>query len=93
MTYSAPVIGGAASASGSISSSGGGAGRAPSVVGRDALLDFDMADTIEGAALTSREVEELLAGTEEMALIRGRSMMTSWFECARPRSIRMSGTS
>ncbi|HYS06687.1 MAG TPA: DEAD/DEAH box helicase [Candidatus Dormibacteraeota bacterium] len=55
-------------------------GRAPSVVGRDALLDFDMAVTIEGAALTSREVEELLAGTEEMALIRGR-----WVEIDRER--------
>src|SRR5437867_4949799 len=55
-------------------------GRAPSVVGRDALLDFDMAVTIEGAALTAREVEDLLAGTEEMALIRGR-----WVEIDRER--------
>ena len=55
-------------------------GRAPSVLGRDALLDFDMAVTIEGAALTPREVEELLAGTEEMALIRGR-----WVEIDRER--------
>src|SRR6059036_3542918 len=55
-------------------------GRAPSVVGRDALLDFDMAVTIEGAALTAREVKELLAGSEEMALIRGR-----WVEIDRGR--------
>ena len=55
-------------------------GRAPSVVGHDALLYFDMAVTIEGAALTAREVEDLLAGSEEMALIRGR-----WVEIDRER--------
>src|SRR5258705_7118225 len=39
-----------------------------------------MAVTIEGAALTAREVEDLLAGSEEMALIRGR-----WVEIDRER--------
>src|SRR5258705_13458142 len=39
-----------------------------------------MAVTIEGAALTAREVEDLLAGSEELALIRGR-----WVEIDRER--------
>src|SRR6266581_6461634 len=39
-----------------------------------------VAVTIEGTALTAREVEELLAGSEEMALIRGR-----WVEIDRER--------
>jgi non-specific serine/threonine protein kinase len=55
-------------------------GRAPSVLGRDALLDFDMAVTLGDRPLTPREVEELLAGSEEMALIRGR-----WVEIDRER--------
>src|SRR3989442_1304926 len=55
-------------------------GWAPCVLGQDGLLDFDMAVMIEGAALTAREVKDLLAGSEEMALIRGR-----WVEIDRER--------
>jgi len=47
-------------------------GRVPSVLGLEALLDFQVGITLEGEALTRREIEELLARTEGLALVRGR---------------------
>jgi non-specific serine/threonine protein kinase len=46
--------------------------RAPSELGRDALLDFNMALTLDGESLTAPEIETLLAGSHGLALIRGR---------------------
>ena len=46
--------------------------RAPSELGRDALLDFNMALTLDGERLTTPEIETLLAGSHGLALIRGR---------------------
>jgi superfamily II DNA or RNA helicase len=41
-------------------------------VGADALLDFDMAVTLDGERLTAAEIERLLAGTHGLAFMRGR---------------------
>jgi superfamily II DNA or RNA helicase len=46
--------------------------RAPSGLGRDALLDFQAAITLEGEPLGEREIAELLAGTDGLRLLRGR---------------------
>lgn len=53
---------------------------APSTMGRDALLDFKMEVTLEGDPLTPAELEQILAETEGLALIRGR-----WVEVDRER--------
>jgi len=45
---------------------------APSLVGQDALLDFQMDVTLDGEPLTAAEIRTLLAGTEGLALVRGR---------------------
>jgi non-specific serine/threonine protein kinase len=58
--------------------------RAPSAVGRDALLDFRMEVTLNGERLTAGEVKEILAGANGLALIRGR-----WVEVDRDRLQRM----
>ncbi|MEZ5353164.1 MAG: SNF2-related protein [Bryobacteraceae bacterium] len=50
----------------------------PSGLGQDALLDFKMEVTLEGEALTRAEIEELLAATESLAMVRGR-----WIEVDR----------
>ncbi len=47
-------------------------------VDADALMDFSMAVTLEGEDLTPRELRDLLAGTDGMALVRGR-----WIELDR----------
>ncbi|MBI4502499.1 MAG: DEAD/DEAH box helicase, partial [Gemmatimonadetes bacterium] len=47
-------------------------GRAPSGLGKDALLDFRMEVTLDGERLTSAEVEQLLSGVNGLALIRGQ---------------------
>ncbi|MBU1701170.1 MAG: DEAD/DEAH box helicase [Candidatus Eisenbacteria bacterium] len=47
-------------------------GHPPSKLGMDALLDFNIKLTIEGDALSRKEVEELLASTEGLILIKGR---------------------
>jgi len=44
---------------------------APSLVGQDALLDFQMDVTLDGEPLTDAEIRTLLAGTEGLALVRG----------------------
>ncbi len=47
-------------------------GKAPGDLGAEALLDFDVAVTLDGQALSDEEVRELLAGTEDLVLLRGR---------------------
>jgi superfamily II DNA or RNA helicase len=59
-------------------------GAAPSLLGQDALLDFRMEVTLDGEALTATEIRKLLAGTEGLALVRGR-----WVEVDREQLGRM----
>jgi len=59
-------------------------GKAPSGLGQEALLDFQMEVTLEGERLTDREIEELLAKSDGLALVRGR-----WVEVDRERLSRM----
>ncbi|HLJ44889.1 MAG TPA: DEAD/DEAH box helicase [Bryobacteraceae bacterium] len=47
-------------------------GKPPSGIGREALLDFQMAVTLDGEALTAAEIKELLAQSDGLALVRGR---------------------
>lgn len=54
--------------------------RAPSALGLDGLLDFQMGINLEGEPLTGEEVKSLLAGTDNLVLLRG-----SWVEIDRPR--------
>jgi superfamily II DNA or RNA helicase len=49
-------------------------------LGYEGLLDFDMSVTLEGERLTAQEVNELLAGSEGLTLLRGR-----WVEVDRER--------
>jgi len=60
--------------------------KAPSVLGMRALLDFRMEVTLDGKKLTRAEVEEILAGANGLALIRGQ-----WVEVDRERLERMMG--
>ncbi len=53
-------------------------------MGLDALLDFNVAVTLEGQALSREEIEQLLAASDGLALIRGR-----WVELDRDRLSRM----
>jgi len=53
-------------------------GRAPAGVGQDALLDFSMDVTLDGVPLTPDEINELLAKTDGLALVRGK-----WIEVDR----------
>jgi hypothetical protein len=55
-------------------------GKAPSVLGSDALLDFRMEVTLDGERLTAREIRDLLAGSDGLTLLRGR-----WVEVDRSR--------
>jgi non-specific serine/threonine protein kinase len=59
-------------------------GVAPSLVGQNALLDFHMDVTLDGESLTAAEIRNLLAGTEGLALVRGR-----WVEVDRAQLSRM----
>jgi len=59
-------------------------GKAPSGLGQEALLDFQMEVTLEGERLTAREIEELLEKSDGLALVRGR-----WVEVDRERLSRM----
>ena len=54
--------------------------RAPSAVGLDGLLDFQMGVMLDGEPLTEVEVATLLAGTENLVLLRGQ-----WVEVDRVR--------
>ena len=47
-------------------------GKPPSGIGQEALLDFSMAVTLDGETLTAAEIEELLAKSDGLALVRGR---------------------
>ena len=53
---------------------------APSSLGMDALLDFEMAVTLDGEQLTAAEIRGLLEQTNGLALVRGR-----WVELDRER--------
>ncbi|HMJ60490.1 MAG TPA: DEAD/DEAH box helicase [Bryobacteraceae bacterium] len=46
--------------------------KAPSGLGQDALLDFQMDVTLDGEPLTPAEIRDLLAKTDGLALVRGR---------------------
>ncbi len=61
-------------------------GKAPSALGRDALLDFRMEVTLDGQRLTAAEVKSILASGHGLALIRGQ-----WVEVDRERLERMMG--
>ena len=54
--------------------------RAPKAIGLDGLLDFRMDVTLDGAALSKREIAALLAGTDSLVLLRGQ-----WVEVDRER--------
>lgn len=54
--------------------------KAPSGLGKDALLDFHAGLALDGEALTPAEVKALLAGSSGLALIRGQ-----WVEVDRDR--------
>jgi non-specific serine/threonine protein kinase len=47
-------------------------GKAPSTLGMDALLDFDVKLTLDGVNLSTEEIELLLASTEGLVLIKGK---------------------
>ncbi len=55
-------------------------GKAPSALGMDALLDFDVGLTLDGKKLTRREIDELLASSDGLVLIKGK-----WVEVDRDR--------
>ena len=57
--------------------------QAPSTLGRDALLDFHVEVTLEGETLTAEEIRQLLAGTEGLALVRGRWIEVDGAQLAR----------
>ena len=59
-------------------------GKAPSLLGAAALLDFEMEVTLDGERLSAAEIGKLLAGTEGLQLLRGR-----WVEVDRERLGRM----
>src|ERR1039457_4595961 len=59
-------------------------GKAPSRLGKDALLDFHMEVTLDGEVLTRAEIGELLAKSDGLALLRGR-----WVEVDSERLSRM----
>jgi SNF2 domain-containing protein/SNF2 helicase protein/helicase-like protein len=59
-------------------------GKAPSGLGQDTLLDFQMEVTLDGERLTAAEISELLARSDGLALVRGR-----WVEVDRERLTRM----
>jgi SNF2-related domain/SNF2 Helicase protein/Helicase conserved C-terminal domain len=54
--------------------------KAPAGVGFEALLDFQMEVTLDGESLTAKEIHDLLAKTDGLALVRGR-----WIEVDRER--------
>ncbi len=56
----------------------------PSGLGKDALLDFQMAVVLDGEQLTAKEIRDLLAQSDGLALVRGR-----WVEVDHDRLQRM----
>ena len=59
-------------------------GKPPSGLGTEALLDFKMGVSLDGEPLTKAEIEQLLAGSNGLHLVRGR-----WVEVDRERLNRM----
>ncbi len=59
-------------------------GKAPSLLGKDALLDFSMELTLDGEHLSAAEIKKLLAGADGLQLIRGH-----WVEVDRAKLSRM----
>lgn len=59
-------------------------GKAPSRLGRDALLDFSMELTLDGEHLTAAEIKKLLAGVDGLQFLRGH-----WVEVDRTKLSRM----
>jgi non-specific serine/threonine protein kinase len=59
-------------------------GKAPSGLGKNALLDFKMGVTLDGEPLTGAEIETLLAASNGLHLVRGR-----WVEVDREKLGRM----
>jgi non-specific serine/threonine protein kinase len=59
-------------------------GRPPSGIGTEALLDFKMGVSLDGESLTKAEIEQLLAASNGLHLVRGR-----WVEVDRDRLNRM----
>jgi superfamily II DNA or RNA helicase len=59
-------------------------GKPPSGLGTDALLDFKMGVSLDGDPLTSAEIQQLLAASNGLHLVRGR-----WVEVDRERLSRM----
>ncbi|MBI3492059.1 MAG: SNF2 helicase-associated domain-containing protein, partial [Acidobacteria bacterium] len=59
-------------------------GKAPSGLGKDALLDFKMGVTLDGEPLTEGEIDKLLAASNGLHLVRGR-----WVEVDREKLGRM----
>ena len=57
-------------------------GKAPSTLGLDALLDFDVSLTLDGKNLSKKEVETLLAATDGLMLIKG-----TWVEVDRDKLV------
>jgi superfamily II DNA or RNA helicase len=57
--------------------------RKPSSVGLDGVLDFRMSVILDGEPLTDEEVATLLAGTEDLVLLRGQ-----WVEVDRARFVK-----
>ena len=47
-------------------------GKPPSTLGLDALLDFSVALTLDGEAISDAEWRAILAGTDGLALVRGK---------------------
>ena len=59
-------------------------GKAPSLLGKDALLDFSMELTLDGERLTAAEIKKLLAGSDGLQFLRGH-----WVEVDRAKLNRM----
>jgi hypothetical protein len=59
-------------------------GKPPSGIGQDALLDFQMDITLDGEKLSASEIQELLAQSDGLAMVRGR-----WVEVNREQLSRM----
>jgi non-specific serine/threonine protein kinase len=59
-------------------------GKAPSLLGKDALLDFSMELTLDGERLTAAEIKKLLAGSNGLQFLRGH-----WVEVDREKLSRM----
>ncbi|MGA1343783.1 MAG: DEAD/DEAH box helicase [Hyphomonas sp.] len=57
--------------------------KAPSMMGLDAMLDFDFSVSLDGETLSAAEVKQLLAQTDGLALVRGK-----WVEIDRDRLAR-----